>query len=211
MRIPVWLIILILLAIGAVFFHYHREHPKPKPVLGFNYDSIYNENNRMQGVVDSLQSVINHRDTVIIEKIKYVKSRSESVLKLNNDSSLKLFNTWAVDSTGSDSLVSVPIGAIKIANSTYVMEKGQEEIIDTMNLQIRDLKLQKDTLQKQVNVFKQSLSTSQKVNEGLSVKNSNLSVNNEKLRTRHQRNLKVIGILSATVVVETFLLYLALK
>lgn len=90
------------------------------------------------------------------------------------------------------------------------MDKSKE-IIDTMDFQIKDLKLQKDTLQKQVNSLREALNTSQRVNDELRKKNGSLAIENDDLKAENKRYGKIVPVTAAIVVIETLILYFALR
>jgi len=105
----------------------------------------------------------------------------------------------------------VPIQSVKAANAVKVAMDKSKEIIDTMDFQNKDLKRQKDTLQKQVNGLRQSLNTSQRVNDGLREKNAALNIQNDGLKAKNKRYRIIVPVMSAVIVIETLILYFALR
>lgn len=95
MKIPVWILLLIVI-VGLIAVYVDLK-PRPEPVdpLQKSYDSLLNTVKRQQVYIDSLTNEIKSTDTIIKKEIQYVKIYAENTYKLPADSSVRLFFQWA--------------------------------------------------------------------------------------------------------------------
>lgn len=103
MKISVWFIIIVLAIAGFVWIKSKEPEPQQpiNPMNGY-YDSLLTLTARMQKYYDSLEILVQSRDTLIIERIKDVKKQAEGVYRLPSDSSYKYFIQWAAMFRDSD-------------------------------------------------------------------------------------------------------------
>jgi hypothetical protein len=85
------------LALAVLFlgvFTCEKPRENNLDALQYKYDSIMQENAKLEVLLDSIRLEIKYSDTIIIytKETTYVKVKD--VLNLNADSSIRLFNSW---------------------------------------------------------------------------------------------------------------------
>ena len=99
MKIPVWLVLILLFLGGYAGLRGCMEiqtYERAKyDSLNYAYDSLISEMGQLEFKFDSLLIQANIKDTIVRTIIKRIPYEVNHVVNLNADSSIRLFNEWA--------------------------------------------------------------------------------------------------------------------
>jgi hypothetical protein len=107
---------------------------------------------------------------------------------------------------GKDTFALVPIQSIKAANSVKAMNDEEKILFDSLDRQVKDLKIQRDTLQAQKDLFKQTSDTCRRVGDDLVKRNAKLIVENMDLKKQVSNDRIAIAVAIIIIVLETAIL-----
>jgi hypothetical protein len=85
------------LALAVLFlgiFTCEKPRENNLDALQYKYDSIMQENARLEVLLDSISLEIKYSDTIIIHTKETTYVKVKDILNLNADSSIRLFNSW---------------------------------------------------------------------------------------------------------------------
>jgi hypothetical protein len=89
-----WIIIGLLLSL-SIYFGVRLQHAcVPSEELQREINTLLEKEKQRTMFVDSLEMLIRNRDTAIVERIKYVPQKINSIYSLSMDSSWSLFQSW---------------------------------------------------------------------------------------------------------------------